>query len=1032
MHKIWQFFLRNNRFSYLLVFALLGFGIYSLVDISKESAPEVQIPVGVVQTVLLGAPAADIETLVTNEIERNLRGSLEDVNKITSVSREGVSVITVEFDASADIDESIDELKDRVDIIKNDLPGEAEDPTVSEVSFVDQPIMSVAVSGNFSDEEFTNLADDLEIQIEELSGISRVQFSGVREREVSVIVDQSALDRFDLNLNSVLSALRSANQTLPIGQIENDNVIYNIAFEGDIVDTREISNVVVATKGGTPVYVRDIAEVVDGLGSVQSLSRLSIDGQPSVQSISFSVFKQRGGDITAIARSVNERLAELQAENGLLESANVQVVLDSGKDIQEDLLRLTSSGLQTVLLVVLILILAIGWREGLVAGSAIPLSFVIGFIGLYVSGNTINFVSLFALILAIGILVDSAIVMVEGINKRMKEDINVDKKQAALDTIKEFSTPLMTGTLTTVAMFSGLFLVSGVTGQFIAAIPFTINFILFASLLVALGFIPLIAATFLRRRNATKFEQKQIEKSRQLESWYRNKLSGILGDRKKERKFIWSLRILLIIALLLPITGVVRVIFFEQSDIDFIYAEVELPQGSVREDTDIGVRRLEEVLYQEPSIESFTVTVGAGSDFGGGGNDEKIGSALINLREDRDKTSTEVVDSLREELASIRDIKVTVDQPSDGPPTGNALGYRFLGDDLVELTQIAESAAGILKEIDGTTNVTTSATNNSTEFVVELNKAKAASLGLDPFTISQTLRTAVYGSEATTLTSLDDEIDVFVKLNLGNQSTRIADSTNITNIETIKNLQLATPSGETILLSSIADISLRESSSVIRHEDGQRVISLSGGITDGANVAAINTELRERVEEAGLLGTGVTLEIGGETEESNQAFIEMFLALIVGILLMVGVLVLQFNSFLHTKYVLSILPYSLIGIMAGLAITQLPLSFPSVMGFIALSGIVVNNSILLIDVMNENRRKNPEKDIRDIVLDSATSRLRPILLTTTTTVFGMIPLTYASELWSPLAYAIMFGLLFSVIITLVLIPISYLRKPGQV
>jgi multidrug efflux pump subunit AcrB len=1032
MYKIWQFFLLNDRFSYLLILALLGFGFFSIVNISKESAPEVQIPVGVVQTVLLGAPASDIETLITNEIERGLKGSLKDVKKITSTSREGVSIITVEFDANADIDESIDELKDQVDIIKNDLPSEAEDPIVSEVNFVDQPIMMVALSGDFSDEEFVKLADEIENEIESLTGISRIEFSGIRDREVSVIVSQTALDQFGLTLGQVQSGLRSANQTLPIGQIKSSNVIYNIAFEGDIRDTTEIANIAIANIEGTPIYVRDIAEVVDGLGNANRISRLSIDGQPSVQAVTFSVFKQRGGDITAITKSVRDKLIELQNTNEILEFANVKVVLDAGSDIKKDLIRLSSSGLQTVILVIMILIFAIGWREGLVAGVAIPLSFLIGFIGLYVSGNTINFVSLFALILAIGILVDSAIVMVEGINRRMKEDLNIDKRQAALLTIKEFATPLMTGTMTTVAMFSGLFLVGGITGQFIAAIPFTINFILLASLLVALGFIPLIAATFLRRRNATKFEQIQTQKARQLEDWYKQKLSSILGDAKKERIFIWSLRILLVMALLLPITGVVKVIFFEQSDIDFIYAEVELPQGSIKEDTDIAVRRLEEVLYQEPEIESFTVTIGSGSDFGSGGSDEKIGSALINLKEDRINTSTEIIESLREKIVDIRDIKVTIDQPSDGPPTGEALGYRFLGDDLEQLTTISEIAAEILKDIEFTTNVTTSATNNSTEFVIQLQKAKAASLGLDPFTISQTIRTAVYGSTATTLNTLNEEIDVVVKLNLTNEVTRDINQTNVTSIETIKNLQLRTGSGVSVPLSSVADITLRESSSVIRHECGNRVVSLSGGISEGGNVSQINEEFSQKLKEANLLTEDIRIEIGGETEESNQAFIEMFLALIVGIMLMVGVLVLQFNSYLHTKYVLTILPYSLIGIMVGLAITRLPLSFPSLMGFIALSGIVVNNSILLIDVMNENRRKNPNSPIRDLVIDSAASRLRPILLTTFTTVFGMIPLTYASDLWSPLAYAIMFGLLFSVIITLVLVPIAYLRKPGKV
>ena len=1012
--------------------ALAGFGFLSLVLIPKENTPEVQVPVGVVSTILPGAPAADVESLITNEIERGLSGALNDVKQITSVSREGVSSVTVEFEASADIDESIDALKDEIDLIKSDLPDDAEDPLVTEVNFVDQPIVTVAVGGDYSASEFTTLADEIERVIESIAGVARVEFSGVREREVTVVVEQVALEQYEITLNEVIQGIQRANRTLPIGQIENNGVIYNLAFEGDIEAASEINNLAITSRGGQPIYVRDIARVEDGLGEVGTLSRLSVAGKPSQNSMTFDVYKQRGGDITRIAAAVNDELDAMQEAGQVLSGATIQVVLDSGADIKEELLRLSTSGLQTVVLVILVIILAIGWREGLVAGSAIPLSFVIGFIGLYTSGNTINFVSLFALILAIGILVDSAIVMVEGINKRMKDDPTIDKRKAALDTIKEFSVPIMTGTLTTVSMFSGLFLVSGVTGQFIAAIPFTINFILFASLLVALGFVPLLASTVLKRRSATRFEQVQVEKSRELETWYRKKLEYILGHKKRERVFLWGIRLAFVIALLLPITGVVKVVFFEQSDIDFVFAEVELPEGSVREETDIAVRRLEEVLYQNDQIASFTSTIGSGSPFGGGGNNEKLGSVFINLREDRELTSTEIVEDLRAATAPMRDLEITIDQPSDGPPTGDPLGYQFLGDDLTELATIAEQAAQILKEIPHTTNVTTSATNNSTEFVIQLDKAKATALGLDPFTISQTLRSAVYGTDATTLTTLEDEIDVVVKLNLSRDLNPEAIETNLTTIETVRNLQLRTPSGETVLLDTVADISLRESSSVIRHEDNERIISVSGGITAEGNINEINTEFERRVTETNLLPDDVTLKIGGETEESQQAFLEMGLAVIVGAVLMLAVLVLQFNSFLHARYVLSILPYSLIGIMVGLAITQLPLSFPSVMGFIALSGIVVNNSILLIEMMNQTRRDNPLMPIKEVVIESASSRLRPILLTTLTTVVGMIPLTFATDLWAPLAYAIMFGLAFSVVITLVLIPVVYLRKPGDV
>lgn len=1028
---MWEFFINKSRFAFLFLIALIGFGSYAVYAIPKESGPEVQIPVGIVSTVLPGAPAADIESLITNELERGLAG-LPNVKKITSVSRESVSVVTVEFEASADIDDSIQDLKDEVDTIAPELPSNAEDPQVLEVNFVDQPIMTIAVAGDRSDFAFTELALALEEELEGMPGVAKVTVNGVRDREITVVVDQAALSRYGLSLPEVTSAIQSANLTFPIGQIENDGVSYNIAFEGDVANSEEVQNVGITTRGGQPVYVRDIATVVDGLAPAATISRLSEGGQPSARAISIDIYKQRGGDITKIAREVNAKVESLKAEGQLLAGLTSVTVLDSGELIEKDLKNLTGSGLQTIVLVVLLLIVAIGWREGVLAGLSIPLTFLFGFIGLYLSGNTINFLSLFALILGIGIIVDSSIVMVEGINARMKSDPTIDKRQAAIITVREFAAPLISGTLTTVAMFTGLFIVSGVIGQFISSIPFTLIFILLASLFVSLTMIPLFASMFLRRRSTTRFEQAQVAYAHQVESWYRTKLNGIIGNKGAERKFMWGIRIALILALMLPVVGLVKVVFFEQGDVDYIFVEVEYPEGTTKEVTDIAVRRVEDVLYTESDIESYSVTVGSGSQFGSAGSGEKFANIFVNLIEDRERTSTEVIESLREKLAPMRDVKVTVNQPSDGPPTGAPIVVKFLGEDLNEITALAQQAAELIRTEPNTTNIETSTNNNNTEFVLTLNREKAAALGVSPLAVSQLARTAVFGADATSITTLENDIDVVVRLNLTQNDVVASDATNVSSIDDLGRIQVPTSAGQ-VPLSSLVDITLRESSSVINHEDGQRVVSVTSNVTAEGNAREIQAAVLERINTELVIPAGVTVSSGGgEAEESSQAFMEMFLALIVGALLMVAILVLEFNSYLHTRYVLSILPYSLIGIMLGLAITQNPLSFPSIMGFIALSGIVVNNSILLIDMMNRQRLNEPTKPIRDVVIDAAVSRLRPILLTTLTTVIGMIPLVFAGDLWAPLAYAVMFGLAFSVVITLILVPIVYNRKPGTV
>jgi len=434
---MWDFFIKNNKFAYLFLVALIAVGAYSIASIPRESTPEVEIPIGVVSVALPGAPASDVESLVTNEIERGLT-SLENVKKITSVSREGFASLVVEFNANADISDSVQDLKDQIDKIKTDLPEDAEEPVVSEIDYVDQPIMTIAMSGNLSDLELTNLSDQIERELENLAGVARVEKSGIRDREVTVIVNQESLQRFDLSLSEVTNAIRNANLTLPVGQIVNDGVSYNVAFEGDIVDTASIANIGVTSRGGQPIYIKDVAVVEDGLANVNLISRLSVDGNPSLSSVTFSVYKQSGGDITRIAAAVNNRVDELSQPEQILDNLTSVTILDAGRDIKTDLVRLSTSGLQTVTLVVLLLVFAIGWREGLLAGTAIPLSFLFGFIGLYFSGNTINFLSLFSLILGIGILVDSAIVMIEGINRKMRITLPSIRRQPPSKRLESF------------------------------------------------------------------------------------------------------------------------------------------------------------------------------------------------------------------------------------------------------------------------------------------------------------------------------------------------------------------------------------------------------------------------------------------------------------------------------------------------------------------------------------------------------------------------------------------------------------------
>ena len=506
MHSLWLFFLRKREFSVLLMLALIGLGVYAVILIPKESAPEVIVPIGIVTTVYPGASASDIEELVTNKLEDSIE-NVDGLDKLTSTSRDGISMVTAEFNATADIDKSIQNLKDAVDKAKGDLPTDALDPTVTEVNFADQPIDVFAISSDLSPAAFTALGEKLKTEFKSVSGVSKVIVTGTRPRQIQVIVKEEALRAYGLGINAVTSAITQGNLSLPVGVVETAGIEYSIRFEGKLETADEIMNLPVGTKAGVPVYIRDIATVNDSVDKELTISRVSVAGKPSEASMTLSIYKKSGMDVTKVTAGTLAKLDELKQPNQLLHDSQTLVVFDQGEQVRKDLTDLIEAGGETVLLVILCLLLTIGWRESVVAALSIPLSFTIAFIGLYASGNTINFISLFALILAVGILVDSGIVITEAIHTRMRKFS--DATTAAENAIREYAWPLIAGTMTTIAVFAPLFFLSGVIGKFIAGIPFTIIFVLLASIFVALGMVPLIAIYLTSNSHSNRFEELQ-------------------------------------------------------------------------------------------------------------------------------------------------------------------------------------------------------------------------------------------------------------------------------------------------------------------------------------------------------------------------------------------------------------------------------------------------------------------------------------------------------------------------------------------
>ncbi len=1007
-------------------------GLTSLIAIPKESSPEVVIPMGIVSTVLRGASAEDTEKLITDKLESEI-ANVENIDKVTSSSQEGVSVITAQFNASADIEKSIQDLKDAVDRVKGELPADATDPMVMKINFADQPMLIVSISQDLSPAGMTALGDELEIQLKKVEGVSKVDISGTRDREIQVVVRKEQLANYGLSLNQVIAAIAGANASSPIGSITVADVDYPIKFAGSIENAIEVPEITIQTASGVPVYLRDIAFIADGLAAPSTFSRISVQGAPSENALTLNIYKKSGGDVTKIAKAAREKIEELKKTT--LSGAQVVVSLDTGELVKKDLTDLTKTGLETIFLVMLVLFLTIGWRESLVAGLSIPLSFVIAFTGLYLSGNTINFMSLFSLILAIGILVDSGIVVAEAIHTRLKKYGSAEG--AAVASIKEYAWPLIAGTMTTVAVFAPLFFLSGIVGKFISSIPFTIIFVLLASIVVALGFVPLLAI-LLTKDHKNRFEDVQEAWSEKAQTWYKGFLGRILDSRKTQNRFFALLAIGFVLAIALPVTGLLKVSFFPQDDQDYAFVSIERPQGTPLTSTDLTVREVEEILYTSPYIESFVTTVGASSALSGsgGGSGSKLANITVILPKERKLSSSEIVEKLRQALAPVSSGLVKVDQGNNGPPSGDPVVIKFLGDDLEELSEAAAKAETILSGIEGAQDITTSLRDNGTQFEISVDRVKAAQVGLSAASVAQLLRTSVSGVTATTIKKSGTDIDIVVKTDLNPDFVNPED-TNNTTIDSIKGLPIATPSG-TVLLGSLITTKITESRAVISHEDQKRIATVTSKLTSTGNALVVTSEFQKREKELELPDT-VTVKYGGDNEEINKTFTEMGLALLAGMAGMLAILVLEFNSFRYAFYLLFTIPLSLIGVLGGLTLTGQALSFSSMLGLIALAGVIINHAIILLDSIlhrldhekEEADEGRPSKNLRDTIVEASAIRLRPIFLTTLTTVIGMIPLAGVSALWGPLAFAIMFGLAFAMILTLVLIPVFFYRYPGK-
>lgn len=1017
-----MYFLKRKTFTIFLLILSVAGGLYAVNKMALEYYPEINVPVVVIQTIYPGASPNDIEEGVTDILEDALIGGIDEVDEITSSSQEGASIVSIQFFDGADINEALIDVKDKVEEVAGQLPSDANEPIVTRVSFSDQPIYTFALSSSEAFNQLRLSAESIQERLLRIPGVSNVDISGIPEREITVLLDSQKLSLFGVSPNQVVSAISRSEQTLPIGDVEVSGRSYRLDFTTRIDSPGDIGRVIVQSNNdGSYLYVEDLVDVIEnGLAIYTSESRILQQGQERAQqAIIFDVRKQEGGDITKLTNQVKAELEVLAQESS--NAYDFVTIFDGGANIQTNLSDLVGSGIQTILLVLVVMGFMVGFRESLIAAIAVPLSFVLTFIGMILVGQTINFITLFSLILVIGILIDSSIVIVEGIHDFRQEGYS--SFDAARKTLEEYTKPVIAGVLTTISIFVPLLLLSGVTGQFIGGIPRVVNIVLIMAVVVALVFIPLAATAVysLPMSEPTWLIQKRQKVFENFQSWYRKFLTKFLKNSRGKRILLGLLVGLFFGSFALVGTGLIQSEFFPPDETDRVYVNIEMPKGTPLNATAQAATKVEAIVAELDHVEALTTVIGSESKFVGSGRTGSFYANIIMNIDDK-KNGVPVASVAREALSQLS-LKTQVLTPESGPPVGAPFQARVIGENWDDINAAAETVSQYIESFDGSRDIDSGVDTGVTDLQLVVIQDRLSDYGLTPFDVSSVLRTTIFGTEATTLNLPGvGDTEVIVKVSL-NSNARTHRDNNVVTLDDIRNIPLQTSRGE-VLLGYFVQEQLSQATSVARHRNGERLVTVTSYIEDGFLPVDMVNQFNENADSLEL-PEGVRFELAGSQDENNESSSELIASLGLGVLLVFGVLIWQFGSLRDTLFIVSVIPLGLIGVLFGLLFANMNLSFTALLGFIALVGIVVNDSIILVDVMNTIRLRNPEKPKREVVIEGATARLRPVIVTTVTTVLGMIPLLFVSPLWEPFAYAVIVGLSFATILTLIFIPMLY-------
>jgi len=1006
----------------MIFIGVVIFGIYSYMQLPVDFFPKIDPPIISVLTFYSGANASDVEQNITRKLEDGF-GSLTNLKKISSKSKDNISVITLEFKWGANLDEATNEVRNAIGLAERNLPDEVETPTLFKVSTSMMPVIMFTVTSDESYEGIKDILDKRLIQpLNRIEGVGNIIQIGAPVRAVMVDVDPRKLDAYNLTVEQIGGILAANNLNLPSGSLEMGRSDLPLRLQGEFESSDQVKNIIISNINGKTVYLKDVANVTDGLKDIKTYERAN-----GGKNVRIMIQKQSDANTVTVANKVKDKLKEI--EKTLPPDVKVEVLMDSSLSTIASINNLSETLIYALLFVVIVVLFFLGrWRATFIISLSIPISLIVGFIYMYLSGGTINIITLSSLSIAIGMVVDDSIVVLENISKKLER--GGFAKESAIYGTSEVSLAVIASTLTIIAVFLPLTMLGGITGILFRPLGWVVTISVAVSVIVSLTLVPMLSSRILRTKNPSKksvagrifyFSQAMLEG---LDNFFARTLRWAVNHR-------WTV-VAIATLVFIASMSLVRFLgteFMPASDNDRISAQVKLAQGTKLDETAKTAAYLDSLfMHNYPEIEIVSTSAGTGDENSLSAIFTETGNYIINYtfkmkpRQEREQDIFQVANRMRKDIEALPEVeKYFVDPGSTrassamGMGGGNNLEVKVYGNDFNETDVIAEKVAQALTGINGTKDVLISRDREKTELQLVLDQEKMTSFGLTTANVALAIRNRITGLTATKYKEDGNEYDVIVRYD-----EKFRQST-----EDIANMTIATPTGRMIRLSEITELKRFYSPPNIERENKVRVVTVSAALS-GTDIGTVQTALQQEIDKMDM-PKDVSIEFGGSAENMKDSFQSLMLLLLLSIILVYIVMASQFESLTEPFIIMFSIPFAFTGVFIALYIFHSTINVISLIGAVMLIGIVVKNGILLVDYTN--LLVSREYSLKDAVVAAGRSRLRPVLMTSLTMILAMIPMIAVtgsgSEMWRPMAIAIFGGLSFSTLVTLILIPTIY-------